>query len=127
LLDATGASGKIAWDSIRTGIFMAVPWLQIVQLVPSILDVSRELLRKTKNNAPAGGPIVPQTDSELAARLTALEDNERRQAELVSQMAEQLAAVARAITALHRQMTWLAVGFGVSLITALVALGLALR
>jgi hypothetical protein len=40
-------------------------------------------------------------------------------------MAEQLAAVARAITALHRQMTWLAVGFGVSLITALVALGIA--
>jgi hypothetical protein len=91
------------------------------------LDVSRELLRKTKNNAPAGGPIAPQTDSEFAARLTALEENERRQAELVSTMAEQLAAVARAITALHRRITWLAVGFGVSLITALIAVGLALR
>lgn len=106
---------------------MAVPWLQIVQLVPSILDVSRELLRKTKGAAPPGGPVVPQTDLELAARLAALEENERRQAELISQMAEQQAVVARAITALHRQLTWLTIGFGVSLITALVALGIALR
>jgi hypothetical protein len=63
----------------------------------------------------------------VAARLVALEENERRQAELISQMAEQQAVVARAITALHRQVTWLALGFGVSLITALVALGIALR
>ncbi len=125
--DLSGNIVRIVALSIRRGIFMALPWLQIVQLVPSILDVSRELLRKTKANAPPGGPIVPQSDTELALRLTALEENERRQAELVSQMAEQLAAVARAITALHRQMTWLAVGFGVALITALVALGIALR
>ena len=27
---------------------MPVPWLQIVQLVPSIVDVSRELMKRTK-------------------------------------------------------------------------------
>lgn len=106
---------------------MAVPWLQIVQLVPSILDVSRELLRKSKGAPPAGMPAAPQSRDELVARLAALEENERHQAELISQMAEQQAVVARAITALHRQVTWLAAGFGVSLIVALVALGIALR
>jgi len=32
---------------------MPVPWLQIVQLVPSILDVSRELMKRTKQVPPA--------------------------------------------------------------------------
>jgi hypothetical protein len=106
---------------------MAVPWLQIVQLVPSILDVSRELLRRTKSPAPGADPGAPQSNAELAARVVALEENERKQAELVSQMAEQIAALARAVTTLHNQFVWLTVGFGVSLIVALVALGIALR
>jgi hypothetical protein len=106
---------------------MAVPWLQIVQLVPSILDVSRELLKKTKTPAPGIAPGPPQTTDELAARVVALVENERRQAELVSQMAEQIAALTRALTALHRQFVWLTVGLGIAVIVALVALGLALR
>jgi len=106
---------------------MAVPWLQIVHLVPSILDVSRELLRRTKGTPPPVAEGPPQTDEQLAARLASLEENERRQAELVSQMAEQLAALARALTSLHRQITWLTIGVGASLIIALIALGIALR
>jgi len=106
---------------------MAVPWLQIVQLVPSIVEVSKELMRRTKNDPVP--PAAPGTESQgdLALRIAALEENERRQAELVNKMAEQLAALTKAVTSLHRQATWLAVGFGVSLITALVALGIALR
>lgn|SRR5512138_658847 len=106
---------------------MAVPWLQIVQLVPSILDVSRELLRKTKSPTPGFAPDSPQTNDELAARVAALVENERRQAELVSQMAEQIAALAKAATALHKQFIWLTVACGVSVIVALVAIGIALR
>ena len=107
---------------------MAVPWLQLVKLVPSILDVSRELLRRTKSTPPTpGGPIVPQTDEQLVARIAALEENERQQAELISQMAEQQAVVARALASLHRQLTWLTIGIGVSLVIALVAVGIALR
>ncbi len=106
---------------------MPVPWMQIVQLVPSIVDVSRELLRRTKAPVPGSPPGPPQSGADLAARIVALEENERRQAELVSQMAEQLAALTRAATALHRQFVWLTIGFGVAVIVALVALGIALR
>lgn len=107
---------------------MAVPWLQIVKLVPSIVDVSRELLRRSKTTPPApGGPMVPQTDEQLIARIAGLEENERQQAELISQMAEQQAVVARALAALHRQLTWMTIGLGVSLLIALVALAFALR
>lgn len=105
---------------------MALPWLQIVQLVPSILDVSRELLKRTKGPGQTpGGP--PLADGDLAGRVAALEENERRQAELVSQMAEQMAALTRAVTSLHRQVTWLTVGLGVAVIVALVAIGIAMR
>lgn len=106
---------------------MPVPWLQIVQLVPSILDVSRELLGRTKR-LPAATPQTPGGDtSELAARIATLEDNERRQAELISQMAEQMAGMARAVTLLHRRVMWLSAALGAALLLAIIALGLALR
>ena len=100
---------------------MAVPWLQIVQLVPSILDVSRELMKRTKQppQAPPGAQLPASASyDELAARVAGLEENERRQAELVAQMAEQLAGVARAVTDLHRRVLWLTGA-------AIVAVGLA--
>lgn len=106
---------------------MAVPWMQIVRLVPSILEVSRELLSRTKAPVPGTDPGAPPSQSNLATRVAALEENERRQAELVNQMAEQIATLARAAAALHRQLIWMTVGLGVSIIVALVALGLALR
>jgi hypothetical protein len=86
---------------------MPVPWLQIVQLVPSILDVSRELMKRTKQPPASAPALAPPTYDELAARVASLEDNERRQAELVAQMAEQLAGVARAVTELHKRVLWL--------------------
>lgn len=99
---------------------MAVPWLQIVQLVPSIVEVSRELLKKTKSTE----PVAPAeaTRETLLARIAALEENERKQAELVSTMADQLAALARATTVLHRRVIWLTVGCGASIVLALAAL-----
>jgi len=105
---------------------MAVPWLQIVQLVPSILDVSRELMKRTKQAPPpAQLPGSPSYD-ELAARVASLEENERRQAELVAQMAEQLAGVARAVTDLHRRVLWLTAAAVVAVALAVTALIVAL-
>jgi hypothetical protein len=86
---------------------MPVPWLQIVQLVPSLLDVSRELMKRTKQSPPSAPALAPHTYDELAARVASLEENERQQAELVAQMAEQLAGVARAVTELHKRVLWL--------------------
>jgi hypothetical protein len=106
---------------------MAVPWLQIVQLVPSIVEVSRELLKRTKREPPPEAMALPQSADELAERVLRLEENERRQAELVSEMAEQLANLTRAVTALHRQVMWLSGISAVGVISALVAIGIAAR
>jgi|SRR5579884_2164703 uncharacterized coiled-coil protein SlyX len=94
---------------------MPVPWMQIVQLMPSIVDLSRELLRRT-TAAPAAEP--------LEGRIAALEENERRQAELVKTMADQLAQLTSAVTQLHSQVRALIAGqiaVGVIAIAALIA------
>jgi hypothetical protein len=104
---------------------MAVPWMQIVQLVPSILDVSRELMKRTKQVPPAPALGSPNYE-ELAARIASLEDNERRQAELVAQMAEQLAGVARAVTDLHKRVLWLTAAAAVAVILSAAGLIIAL-
>jgi hypothetical protein len=104
---------------LRKERLMSVPWLKIVQLVPSIVDVSRELLKLSKRAPPR--PVEPNTvesESALAQRILALEENERRQAELVSQMAQQLEVQSQAITALHRRVLWL----GGTVITVVIAL-----
>ena len=105
---------------------MAVPWLQIVQLVPSILDVSRELMKRTKQPPPGAQLPASASRDELAARVANLEENERRQAELVAQMAEQLAGVARAVTDLHRRVLWLTAAAVVAIALAAAALWAAL-
>jgi predicted phage-related endonuclease len=104
---------------------MPVPWLQIVQLVPSILDVSRELMKRTKQTPPAPA-LASDSSAELAARVASLEENERRQAELVAQMAEQLAGVARAVTDLHKRVLWLTAAAAIAVILAAAALIVAL-
>jgi hypothetical protein len=100
---------------------MPVPWLQIVQLVPSILDVSRELMKRTKQ-VPPPALEAPASNDELAARVASLQENERRQAELIAQMAEQLAGVARAVTDLHRRVLWLTGAAALAIVLAAAAL-----
>lgn len=97
-----------------------------MQLVPSILDVSRELMKRTKQAPPAAPAAASQGYEELAARVASLEENERRQAELVAQMAEQLAGVARAVTDLHKRVLWLTAAAAVAVILAAAALIVAL-
>lgn len=104
---------------------MAVPWLQIVQLVPSIVEVSRELLKRTKRMPEPQELPVPQNVDELVERVLSLEDNERRQAELVNQMAQQMSNLTRALTALHRQVLWLGGAAVVAIVVAIVAIGMA--
>jgi|SRR5262245_53435197 len=104
---------------------MAVPWMQIVQLVPSILDVSRELMKRTKQ-APPAAALTSHNYEALAARVASLEENERRQAELVAQMAEQLAGMARAVTVLHKRVLWLTAAAAIAVILAAAALIVAL-
>ena len=110
---------------------MPVPWIQIVHLMPSILEVSRELLNRARRAAPpAPAPPVPTRNSENAAlesRIAALEENERRQAELVTNIAEQLAQLTAAVTALHQQTRRLLVGQATAVIVAVIAVLIALN
>jgi primosomal protein N'' len=98
---------------------MAIPWFQIARLVPEIVAVSRELLQQTRN--PARSSV-----QELAARVAQLEENERKQAELVAKMAQQIAVMTEAGTSLRRELLILRTLSAVSLLAAIVALILAL-
>jgi hypothetical protein len=107
---------------------MPVPWIQIVQLMPAILDVSRDLLKRARREppAPAAPPPSPSINP-LEQRIAALEENERRQAELVSNIAEQLAKLTGAATMLHKQVRRLLIGQTAALVIAIVAVLIALR
>nr|WP_298718849.1 hypothetical protein [uncultured Steroidobacter sp.] len=96
-----------------------------MQLVPSILDVSRELLKRTKQMPPSEAVPIPQDSGELVERILRLEENERRQAELVNEMAQQLANLTRALTSLHRQSLWLGGTAVVAIVVAVIAIGMA--
>jgi hypothetical protein len=101
---------------------MAVPWNQIVRWAPQILAVSRDLLQRTRRDGDPVQPVPAEGDAGLARRVAALEENERRQAELVDRMAAQQAELAQAVVALHRQvrvLTALSVALGLLAVAAL--------
>lgn len=102
---------------------MAIPWAQLVKWAPSIVQVSRELLRQ--NQPPPDAP--PPAGRELAMRVHALEQNERRQAELIAQIADQLAQMSDLIIRLRTRVIWLSAGLGVTAVVAILALALAIR
>ena len=105
---------------------MPVPWMQIVRLMPSILEVSSELLKRTRRSPSTELATDAHAPVTLETRVATLEDNERRQAELDSRMAEQLAQLTSAVTALHTQTRRL-MGFQIAAgLVAVVALVVAL-
>ncbi|HVY83005.1 MAG TPA: hypothetical protein VG994_18620 [Steroidobacteraceae bacterium] len=102
---------------------MAVPWAQIVRFMPTIIEVSSELLKRTRRSpskeVAANGTVIPNLESRVAA----LEETEQRAAELDAQMAEQLNQITRAVTALHaqnRRLTGLLIATGVVAVAALI-------
>lgn len=104
---------------------MPVPWAQIVRLMPTIIEVSSELLKRTRRSpskelVPVEGDAAAST---LENRLALLEDNERRAAELDAQMADQLAQLTQAATALHaqnRRLVWAVFAIGLVAVIALI-------
>lgn len=107
---------------------MPVPWVQIFRLMPSILEVSRELLKRTRRlpapDAETRGDGAPP--GSLEARITTLEQNERSQAELITSMADQLSRLTTATSALHKVTRWLMVGQAITAVIAIAAVVIAL-
>ncbi|MCB1623910.1 MAG: hypothetical protein KDI32_04945, partial [Pseudomonadales bacterium] len=63
---------------------MPLPWTQIIQWVPPIIELSRDLLVKSKRVPPMPPSTGPEINvAELAGRVEALEENESRQDELL--------------------------------------------
>ncbi|MCC7461265.1 MAG: hypothetical protein IT480_02250 [Gammaproteobacteria bacterium] len=89
---------------------MPVPWGQIIQWAPQIIGVSRDLLQRARRGAPPESSLAStRPPDELAVRVAALEDNERRQAELIDQMARQQAQLSQAVLVLRRHLRVLGV------------------
>lgn len=107
---------------------MAVPWVQIVQWVPSILEVSRQVLQEVRKKPGSADLNLASADlpEALAERITALEKNEQRLAELMNQMAEHIGQLTLAVTALHKQLRWLLIGQAV-LVAAVVVTAIIVR
>ena len=97
---------------------MAIPWFQIVKLVPEVVSLSKQLLQQTKTAQSTGA-------KPLEERVAGLEANERKQAELVASMAQQMAAMADAVTALRRQFSAFRLISIISLLLAIAAIILA--
>lgn len=111
---------------------MPVPWAQIFRLMPSILDLSHQLLTRTRRLTPGETPAPGPNANESAVtlleeRIARLEELERHQAELVTNMAEQLEQLTAAATALHRQSRMLIAGLAATGTVAVAALILAIR
>ena len=92
---------------------MAIPWFQIVKLVPEVVSLSKQLLQQTKTAQSTG-------TKPLEERVAELEANERKQAELVASMAQQMAAMADALTVLRKQFSAFRL---ISIISLLLAIG----
>mgnify|MGYP003379533255 CR=1 FL=1 len=91
---------------------MPLPWTQIIQWVPPIVELSRDLLQRSKQRPASGTDLTPiDSTADMASRVAALEENGRRQAALVSQMAQhqgQLStAVVELLAKLQRLTRWL--------------------
>ncbi|HKQ83137.1 MAG TPA: hypothetical protein VJS42_13175 [Steroidobacteraceae bacterium] len=104
---------------------MAIPWMQIVKWMPSIVQVSRELIARTQREPPIDTRNA--SHDELAQRIARLEDNERRQAELVNQMAEQLSQFSQVLLIMRRRQIWLGIALAVAAGIAIAAVVLATR
>jgi hypothetical protein len=94
---------------------MAIPWFQIVKLVPEIVSLSKQLLQQTKT-------AQPSSTKPLEERVAELEANERKQAELVATMAQQIAAMTDGVTALGKQLFVFRIISIVSLLVAIAAI-----
>lgn len=98
---------------------MALPWIRLARLAPVALALARALL-----DVPA--PASHAAGKDLNARLAALEEMQRRQAEAVHALAEQTAALGEAAEVLRRQVRTLLVVAIVGGVLALAALVVAL-
>lgn len=92
---------------------MAVPWSALLTFAPQIIELSRELVKRARAMPATPARVTAADPEDLAQRLAALEENERRQAELVERMAEQQAKLSAAVVTLHKRQRRLIIALAV--------------
>jgi hypothetical protein len=75
-----------------------LPWKQIISALPEVVGAARALMKRweSKPKAPVADPAesLESRIQSISSRVQSLEDNERAQSEVVSQLAEQLQGIA---------------------------------
>jgi hypothetical protein len=91
-----------------------VPWVDVIEATPKIVQAARQLLGSKRTNkeasqitaAPEDAPlkdVAPQ----LQSRIEALENAQQASAVVIESLAEQNAQLVRAIESLRVTLTWL--------------------
>lgn len=96
---------------------MAIPWISLIKHAPTILSLSREVLQRTRQAAPAAGEQDP---------VRALTADLQRQAEVLHALAGQVEGLTAAVAALRRATVWAITLGAVAFLLAAAALIVAL-
>ncbi|HET7598087.1 MAG TPA: hypothetical protein VFK15_14230 [Burkholderiales bacterium] len=103
----------------------ALPWGTILSNAPTVVDAANRLLSQTRRRSDAGdGP--PGALESLQARIAALEEHDRADAAVLKQLAEEVAALARASEVIALRMRLVLLLSLIALVAAVAAIGLAL-
>ncbi|HET9663048.1 MAG TPA: hypothetical protein VFP00_02385 [Burkholderiales bacterium] len=105
-------------------VLKALPWKTIISQAPTVVDAANRLLSQTRRKPPAPGS---QSDfGTLVERIDALEEHDRADAAVMKQLAEEVAALARASQVIAVRMRLVLVLGVIAIVVSMVAIGLVL-
>ena len=105
-------------------VLKALPWRTILNQAPTVVDAANRLLTQARRKRADGGS--QDTVHTLLERIEALEEHDRADAAVMKQLAEELAALARASQVIALRMRILLFLSLMALLASLVALGIVL-
>ncbi len=98
-----------------------IPWKTILPYVPAVVETAKELLRNASKSKLSGQATADGSPQNLLQRIEQLENNERKQAELIEKMAEQQQKLAESLRIVESRVQML---FWLTLALLMVAVGL---
>ncbi|MGQ0749050.1 MAG: hypothetical protein ACT4PS_00800 [Betaproteobacteria bacterium] len=105
-------------------VLKALPWKTILSQAPTVVDAANRLLSQTRRRQ--SEPGRPNDLAALIERIEALEEHDRADAAVMKQLAEEVAALARAsqVVAMRARLVLFLASF--SIVISMVAIGFAL-
>lgn len=112
----------MAWPWLTIAV-KSIPWTTLVRRAPDIIDAAGDLLASRK-----AGHVAAKTETQLGdleQRLASLESNDRETAEVVNQIAAQTQDLTNGLGILAAKVRVLSVLLALTLVLAIVAIGIA--